>query len=136
MEAESVADVPPEFYRIWAVLESHFGQAAAITAPAIAEAAGLWPDVSPVNRGTRVRKVLELAQDVWPWPVCGDNDGFYLAASADDLNHYIANLNSRLLCLVKRLSSVGSAARRVGFVDLGHGRFADRQEAPISPHVG
>ena len=122
--------------RIWAVLAHHRGQAAAITAPAIAEAAGLWPDVTPVNRGTRVRKVLELAQDVWPWPVCGDGDGYYLAVTADEMTHYCAQVRSRALCNLRRFASFRKAGKRVGFPYLGHGRWADRQEAPISLHVG
>jgi hypothetical protein len=129
-------DVPAEFAPIWAVLARHRGQAAAITAPAIAAAAGLWPDVATVNRGTRVRKVLELAQDVWPEPLCGDSDGYYLAATAEEIAHAYANLTSRGKCIFRRRRSLRRAARAAGWQDLGHGRWADREEVPIAPHVG
>ena len=125
--------LPPEFVAIWDVLERHRGQATAITAPAIAATAGLWPDATPANRGTRVRKVLELSQDQWPWPVCGDADGYYLAATAEELCHCCASLQSRALCIHRRFASVRNVARRCGFTYLGHGRWADAgKEAPIS----
>lgn len=127
LSAGADLDVPPEFVPIWSVLELHRGQATAITAPAIADAAGLWPDMAPANRGTRVRKVLELAQDVWPLPICGDADGYYVAVTPDELTHYCANLRSRALCCHRRFASVRNAGRRAGFRYLGHGRWAAKE---------
>ena len=139
--------LPPEFAAIWNVLEQHVGAEDAITAPAIAAAACLWPDMTPVNAGTKVRKILELTQDAWPFPICGDANGYYLAANAEELSHYCANLRSRAFCCHRRFASVRNAGRRAGFEYLGHGRWADsspsaasgaprsdttRKEAPIS----
>lgn len=120
---------PPEFAAIWSILERHHGAAAAITAPAIAAAAGLWPHLSTADRGTRVREVLSQHQDVWPWPVCGDSTGYYLAATPDELTHACATLRSRGVACLRRFASLRRAARRVGFDYLGHGRWA-----PESPH--
>lgn len=125
--------VPREFTAIWSVLERHRGQEAAITAPAIADAAGLWGDVAPANRGTRVRKVLELAQEIWPWPLCGDGDGFYLAATAEEISHAFAALTSRARKIFIRRRSLDRAARRVGFQTAGKGRYIERKEVmPIA----
>jgi hypothetical protein len=118
-------DLPAEFALIWAVLEHHRGAEHAITAPNIADSAGLWPDMAPANRGTRVRKILEITQDCWPWPICGDTSGYYLAATAEELNHYMANLRSRAICTLRRYGTVRKLAKRAGFYHLGRGRFAD-----------
>lgn len=115
---------PPEWPQIWAILEGHRGQAAAITAPQIAAAAGLWPHLSETNRGTKVRKILELAQDSWPAPICGDADGYYVAADPAELDHYCANLRSRALCIHRRFASFRRAGRRAGFQYHGHGRWS------------
>jgi hypothetical protein len=117
--------LPAEWRAIWSVLALHRGPAAAITAPAIAATANLWPHLSATNRGTKVRHLLELTQDHWPWPICGDPDGYYLAASAHDLSHYCANLRSRALCILRRFASVRRAARRAGYVYHGHSRWSD-----------
>jgi hypothetical protein len=87
-------------------------------------AAGLWPDLSPANRGTRVRKLLETFQDYWPFPICGDSDGYYVASTHDDLNHYCANLRSRALAILRRYRSTRLAGLRAGFTHHGHGRWS------------
>jgi len=120
----SVPALPSEFSAIWAVLELHRGADFAITAPEIALTAGLWPEMSPANCGTKVRKILEITQDYWPWPVCGDRDGFYLAATAEEMAHYSANLRSRAMGILRRFASHRRAGRRAGFEYLGHGRWA------------
>jgi len=117
--------LPPEGRRLFAVLESHKGAAAAITAPALAEAAGLWPDMTPANRGTRVREMLSLHQDDWPWPIVGDVDGYYRPATAAEITHCCANYRSRALLILRRLRTVRRKAMAAGFVHCGHDRFAD-----------
>jgi hypothetical protein len=118
------ADLPPEARPIFAVLAAHRGAACAITAPRIAAAAGLWPDLGDANRGTKVRKILELTQDAWPFPVCGDSDGYYVAATPEELTHYCANLRSRALCILRRFASVRTSGRRAGHTYHGHGRWS------------
>lgn len=117
-------DLPAEFAAIWKILEQHRGAASAITAPQIAAAAGLWPDMSPANAGTKVRKILEQTQDWWPWPVCGDSEGFYLAVTAEEMAHYSANLRGRFGSIIKRFVSHRRAGVRVGFTYLGKGRWS------------
>jgi len=126
---------PPEFLAIIAVLESRRGPEAAITAPAIAAAAGLWTTLSPVNAGTKVRKVLEMCQDLWPFPICGDADGYYRAEKAADLTHYCANLRSRALCNFRRFATVRRTGRRDGFVYLGRGRWTDPEQPKGWPAI-
>ena len=123
------ADEAPssEFMAIIAVLENRLGKESAITAAAIAAAAGLWPNLAPNNAGTKVRGVLEMFQDRWPFPICGDSDGYYRAAKAEELTHYCANLRSRALCNFRRFATVRRTGRQNGFVYLGHGRWSDQQ---------
>jgi len=122
--------LPNEFAKIWQVLKTHRGASAAITAPAIAAAAGLWTDIPKDQAGTQVRKILELTQDAWPWPIVGDSRGYYLAATADELSHYDANLTSRLAGLFRRRRSHRRTASRCGFEHLGHGNFAQTRTRP------
>lgn len=117
--------LPADFAPIWDVLEHHRGQENAITAPRIADSASLYQDLAPANRGTKVRKILELSQDAWPWPVCGDSDGYYLAETPDELAHAYAALSSRAMCIFRRRRSLRRAAQRAGFTHLGHGRWQE-----------
>ncbi len=123
-QTDPTAHLPPDFAPIWTVLEQHRGQQNAITAPRIADSAGLYQDLAPANRGTKVRKVLELSQDWWPWPICGDSEGYYLADTAEELAHAYATLSSRAVAIFRRRRSFRRAAQRVGFTHLGHGHFA------------
>lgn len=123
------ACLPDDFRLVIQVLASHVGADLAITAPEIAAAAGLWPDMAPANRGTKVRKLLELHQDDWPWPICGDSRGYYFASTADDLTHYCASLRSRAICDLRRFATTRRHARRAGFIYLGHGRWSDIPQA-------
>jgi hypothetical protein len=129
---QAPTDLPDGYREIVAVLRHHRGAESAITAPQIAQTAGLWPDLSPVNRGTKVRKVLELTQDFWPFPICGDSDGYYVAATADELTHYCANLRSRALCILRRFASSRRAGRRAGFTYHGRGRWSGDSHAPAA----
>lgn len=113
---------------VFAVLTSRRGSAAAITAPDIADAAGLWPDLSDINRGTKVRKILEQTQDYWPFPICGDSSGYYVAATPDEMSHYSANLRSRALCCLRRHASHRRAGIRAGFQYHGKGIWS----SPVS----
>jgi len=117
--------LPADLLAIFRVLDSHQGAASAITAPEIAAAAALYTDSSPANRGTRIRKLLEQYQDAWPWPICGDANGYYRAATAAELSHYCANLRSRAMCDLRRFATVRRHGRRAGFTYLGKGRWAD-----------
>lgn len=131
--AAPVPCIPAEWPAIWTVLHQHQGSDQAITAPRIAQSAGLWIDTSPANAGTRVRKIIELTQDFWPWPICGDQDGYYLALNAAELSHYATNLRSRAIGIHRRAASLRRAARRAGFVYLGRGRYADPALMPSLP---
>lgn len=122
----------PEILAIFAVLERRRGAAAAITAPAIAGAAGLWPDLSPANRGTRVRKLLEQYQDFWPFPICGEADGYYLAQAPEELTHAYATLTSRGRCIFRRRRSLRLAALRAGFSESAKGRFCGKGVVPMA----
>ncbi len=116
-------DLSPETELVFAVIAKHLGADSAITAPEIAESAGLWPEMKPANRGTKVRKLLEQSQASWPFPICGDSEGYYVAITADELSHYCANLRSRALCCLTRFASIRNAGRRAGFEYAGKGRW-------------
>jgi hypothetical protein len=127
----AVAADLPQWGRIVQVLAGHRGREQAITAPAIAVAAGLWPGLSDANRGTRVREVIAQCQDHWPWPICGDAEGYYLAATAAELTAYCANLRSRAVQILRRFGSVRRSGRRAGYCYHGHGRFSGSPPGPL-----
>jgi hypothetical protein len=126
---QAACPIPPDGFSqeattIFAVLADRRGAASAITAPDIARAAGLWPHLAPANRGNKVRKLLEQTQDFWPFPICGDTTGYYVAATPDELTHYSANLRSRAICCLRRFASARRAGIRAGFVYHGKGRWS------------
>ena len=119
-------DLPSEFLAIVRVLESHVGESRAIAAPDIAQLAGLYDQLGRANRGTKVRHVLSVNLELLPWPLCGDSEGFYFAATAAELTHYAANLRSRWVEMFRRAVTTRRMAVRTGrFVHLGRGRFVD-----------
>ena len=126
---DTAAEMPAEAERIFAVIARHLGAESAITAPDIAEVAGLWTEMKPANRGTKIRKILEQHQEAWPFPICGDSEGYYVAITAEELSHYCANLRSRALCCLTRFASFRKAGKRAGFNYLGKGRWDERRAA-------
>lgn len=114
------AEPPPEALRLRDVLSTHLSRARAITAPAIAEAAGLWPDLSPADRGTRAREIittwyesLQLAGRV----LVSDSCGFWHSDDPAEISRYHRSLLSRI-------REIGSRARRVRLAAQTTGRFA------------
>ncbi len=107
--------LPDEYHAIASVLTRRRGAAAAITAEHIAIAAGLWPDASRETRRTRVRQVIRLHLGDFPWPVVADHAGYYIAVTADEFNHYVRNMRSRIREDSIRLRTIIHKGRECGF---------------------
>ena len=120
-------DPPPEALRIAQVLASHTGRDAAITAPEIARVAGLWPNLSDADRGTKVRALISVWYESMLQPrlvLVSNSDGFFHTADPADLSHYDRSLLSRIREIALRDRRVRMAARTAGFVHHGHGQWS------------
>lgn len=125
----SPAAPPPEALLIAAVLADRRGRDAAITAPRIAAAAGLWPDLRDADRGTKVRELIATWYEtmlVDGYVLVATSDGYFLSDDPEDIAHYDHSLQGRLRDIGWRLHRVRLAARRAGFVYHGHGDWERR----------
>lgn len=122
-----LADPPPEAVRIRAVLTTATGRRQALTAPRIACAAGLWPDLPDGDRGTRVRAVIAtwlVDMVVDGCVLVAGSSGYWLTDDPDEISHYCCSLHSRLHELAIRLRRGRLAAMKAGFLYHGHGHFS------------
>jgi hypothetical protein len=120
------ADPPPEALSIAQVLALHIGRDHAITAPRIADAAGLWPDLRDDARGTRVREVITAWLEYIPLPgyvLVATDDGYFNTADPGDLTRQHESLRGRLRGLASRMYRLRLHAQSVGFVYHGHGQW-------------
>ena len=119
------SDQPPaDVLRIIDVLRDRRGRTCAITAPAIARSAGLYPDSPPATAGTAVRRLIEQHLDLFPWPIVADSAGYYRPADAEDLTHYCAQLDARMAGIARRYAVTRQLAQRAGYTYHGHGRWS------------
>jgi hypothetical protein len=121
------ADPPPEAMRIRSVLATRIGRHQAITAPQIAQAAGLWPELRDADRGTKVREMvtawLEYVTQPGMVPVA-DSSGYWLTDDPEDITHYCQTLRSRGRETFLRERRIRMLARMAGLTYHGHGHWA------------
>lgn len=123
------ADPPPEALQIRDTLIPHVGRDHAITAPQIAQDAGLWPDLRDADRGTKVRELIATWYETMLQPglvLVSTSSGFFHTSDPDDLTHYDRSLLSRIRKIALRDRRVRMAARTAGFVHHGKGNWARR----------
>jgi hypothetical protein len=118
--------VPAEFGRLVAAIEPCIGEAQAKTAWDVARETGLGEGMSRLNRERRVRHLVEVHFDRFPWPVCALSTGYFRPVSADEIAHYDAAITSRIMCMFRRRSTFRRACRNDGWPYLGRGHFGER----------
>ncbi|MBT4822838.1 MAG: hypothetical protein HN742_10845 [Lentisphaerae bacterium] len=121
--------LPDEFHAVVDILHHHIGSRNAITALEIATAAELWPTCTPGTRARKIRSLIELHDNDLPFFVCGDSNGLYVAADADDVNHYFRNLTSRIRGIAAKHRARKRRALCDGFIYHGHGQWSDPESA-------
>lgn len=121
------ADPPPEALQIREVLATHVGRSAAITAPAIAAAAGLWPDRRPEDRGTMVRELVAAwypAMLQTGLVLVAASEGYWLTSDPADVSNQCQSLRSRQREIGHRERNIRMAAKCAGMIYHGHGHWA------------
>lgn len=114
------ADPPPDALQIRAVLARHVGRSTAITAPAIAAAAGIWPDLRDADRGTRARELITVWYEALQLPgsvLISDSCGYWHSDDPAEISRYHQSL-------ISRIREIGSRARRVRLVAQATGRYS------------
>lgn len=98
--------LPLDLRRVVDILASRSGRDAAITAPDLADAAGLFPDAPPESRGTQLRHLITCHLDDLPFAVVAGDRGFFRPATAAEARRYLANLLARSVGNIDRLAAV------------------------------
>lgn len=122
------AEPPQEAGWIRAVLQQRRCPQDAITAPRIAEAAGLWPDQSQAARGVKVRELIATWYESMLVPGCvlvSSERGYWHTDDPEALAHYDRSLQSRIREIALRLRRVRLAARTAGYTHHGKGRWTE-----------
>lgn len=118
---------PEAFHRIWRALLPCWGEENARTAADLAEACGLWPELSRKSRGRRLREVIEVHLDEFPWPVAATpsrDGGYYLASTPEEIGRYEAQLQRRAGKMWRRIAATRRQALAVGFERQHDGTWA------------
>lgn len=113
------ADPPPEALAVCDVLWQAICRRHAITAPAIAAAAGLWPDLRDADRGTRVRELITTWYEAMQMPgrvLVSGSCGYWHSDDAAEITHYHQSL-------ISRICDIATRARRVRLVAQATGRY-------------
>lgn len=108
-------------------MASHVGRGHTITAPSIADAAGLWPTLRPADRGTRVREIITTWYEAILIPghvLVSDSSGYYHSSDPDDVAHYHCSLLSRIREIALRTRRVRLAAQTAGLRYHGRGHWS------------
>ena len=121
--------------RIWKILRGHVGESQAVTALDIARGAGLWPEACDEDRNRKVRAQIAAFLDELPWPVLAGSDGYWLAKSAAEIEHYDAAQLSRIRHQGARLAKSRRQAKAAGFVYQGKGKWAEPAGGVQIPEV-
>ncbi len=125
--------LPSEFIAICNVIREHRGAASAITALDVARAANVRPQGTAGSRARVVREIIEIYFRSIDFPLVADSNGFYHAVTDREVEHYHANLYSRLAKIAKRIRAHRIHAQAAGYTYRGHGRY-QRREVSISQH--
>jgi hypothetical protein len=103
-----------EVQRLQVILAGAVGKRRAVTIDTLAELSGLCR--------RDVEQALEVYLAEFPFPLVAGSPGYWQPSSADELNHYIASLTSRLRALTRRMDAVKAQAATAGWQQEG-GRF-------------
>ena len=104
--------------RIWHVLASHRGAENAITAAEIASRTRIGDAA-----GTQVRAVISEALEYFPKTVAAFNRGFFVVVTAEEAEHCVASLMSRLRKMGRRVAIVRRKLAAAGFTREGRKYF-------------
>lgn len=80
------------------ILSSHRGAGNKITSAAIARKIGIYED----DTHAQTRALIKQAAEQFELPLAGDGKGYFMITSEEELNAYIANLNSRIAGIEER----------------------------------
>lgn len=80
------------------ILSSHRGAGNKITSAAIARMIGIDED----DTHAQTRALIRQAAEQFALPLAGDNHGYFMITSENELNAYVANLNSRIAGIEER----------------------------------
>ena len=75
-----------------------------------------------------MEQLLELKIGDFPFPVISTSSGYFRPASVDEINHCLASLQSRALCIFQRKRTIIRNAIRSGYGRQGK-RFVDSRES-------
>jgi len=121
------ADPPPELAAIAAVLTRCVRRPCAMTAPAIAEAAGLWPQLQRAERGTRARQIIRTWYEHLARPgyvLVASSIGFFYTDDPEDMSAFDATTRSRACETFGTLRRTRLQARTSGAMQYrGRGRW-------------
>lgn len=88
--------LPDDFRALVRVLDRCLGKDRALPSRRLAELAG----ITGADPSRRIRKLIEIHRTDFPWPIHGDTArGYYRIATAEEMNHLTADIESRLRCL-------------------------------------
>lgn len=90
------------------VLARAIGQQNAVTIEHLVSVSGL-----PNRRAGE--QMLELHLQDFGFAVCAGSSGYFRPATADELNHYVRSLQSRIRCLAIRIRTVRKSAAAEGW---------------------
>ncbi len=120
------AEPPPEAVAIAGVLVTHRDRGHAITAPRIAQEAGLWADLRDVDRGTRVRELITTwfeAIQIDGHVLLASDSGYFHSSDPAEVTRYCRTLRGRAMLTMVRYRRVRIQAQSVGMVHRGHGQW-------------
>jgi hypothetical protein len=100
------------------ILFNRIGEAKAATIDELCRAAGIG------RRG--MEHLLEVKLGDFPFPIVSTSSGYFRPASADEINHCLASLQSRAMCIFMRKRTIIRNARAAGYQRQGK-RFVQRQ---------
>lgn len=80
------------------ILSAHRGTRNKITSAAIARKIGIYED----DTHAQTRALIKQAAEQFDLPLAGDSNGYFIITSEDELNAYVANLNSRIAGIEER----------------------------------
>lgn len=100
------------------ILFNRIGEAKAATIDELSRASGIG------RRG--MEHLLEVKLGDFPFPIISTSAGYFRPASADEINHCLASLQSRAMCIFMRKRTIIRNARAAGYERQGK-RFVQRQ---------
>jgi hypothetical protein len=100
------------------ILFNRLGEGQAATIGELCHATGL--------SRRRMEQLLEIHLAAFPFPVISTSAGYFRPASADEINHCLASLQSRAMCIFLRKRTIIRNARAAGYQRQGK-RFVQRQ---------